>query len=71
MPNEDYSMDASIWNNKKQDYFIDENNFDINKKTKLPPGSELTVYNESRHVTIMTCFSTPSGNWISYKNQLS
>lgn len=67
---EDYSMDEHIWNNGK-DYFIDEINFDITKKTQLPKGVELTVYNESTHVTIMTCFSTPNGNWVSYKSSIN
>lgn len=62
---EDYSMDKKIWNNEK-DYFIDINDFDINKKTQLPKGTELTVYNESTQKTEMTCFASPNGIWIEY-----
>lgn len=62
---EDYSMDDYIWNNKK-DYFIEQQNFDINKKTRLPKGVELTVYKEDTHESVMTCFASPQGNWIKY-----
>lgn len=62
---EDYSMDDKIWNNQK-DYFIDIKDFDIHKKTQLPKGTELTVYNETMQVSEMTCFASPNGIWIKY-----
>lgn len=62
---EDYSMDEFIWNDGKN-YFIEKNNFDINKKTRLPKGTELTVYIEETHISDYTCFATPNGNWIKY-----
>lgn len=61
----DYSQDQKIWNNEK-DYFIEVNDFDINKPTQLPKGTELTVYNEAQKTTVQTCFASPNGNWISY-----
>lgn len=61
----DFSQDKKIWNNEK-DYFIEVNEFDITKPTQLPKGTELTVYNESTQVTVMTCFASPNGIWISY-----
>ena len=61
----DYSMDKKIWNNGK-DYFIEETDFDPNKQTQLPKGTELTVYNESTKVVIGIYFASPNGNWISY-----
>lgn len=60
---EDYSMDEKIWNDGI-DYFIDSNDFNPNSKTKLPKGTELTVYNESTKTTVATYFASPLGNWI-------
>lgn len=62
---EDYSMDEKIWNNGK-DYFIDIDDFDMNKKTRLPKGTELTVYNEKSQKAEKTCFASPFGKWIEY-----
>lgn len=61
----DYSMDKKIWNNGK-DYFIEVNDFDPTKKTQLPKGTELTVYNESTKLSEGTYFSSPEGSWIQY-----
>ena len=60
-------MDKKIWNHAK-DYFIEQSDFDINNKTQLSPGAELTVYNETTHYTVDTCFCTPNGVWVSYKS---
>lgn len=59
-------MDELIWNNGR-DYFIEENDFDITNKTKLPAGTELIVYNDNDHEAVMFCFASKEGNWINYK----
>lgn len=61
----DYSMDAKIWNNGK-DYFIDVRDFDKTKKTQLPKGTELTVYNEQNQKSEGVWFSSPNGIWVEY-----
>ena len=60
------TQDDLIWNNGI-DHFIEINDFDSSETTKLPKGTELTVYSDDEQITKSFWFASSTGKWIKYE----